>query len=202
MYLKSVDGKILFEGRFTNIRQGVEMAVEDKCDLKNINLRQANLSGAHMDDAIMPEACFWGANLNGANMSEGNFEGADFRTANLLDTCLAESNCENVNFEGAYFSKTIMTQANLSKAQFSCPSLFSIDLASTQTMQGAIYSHLGEVDCDLSHAPLIIQGLPKPFIFMDDCTLIGGVHYKTAMRERVLAAILSETTEQEITVNQ
>jgi|GEM_PF-4961344 len=29
MYLKSVEGKILFEEKFSNIKQGVEMAVED-----------------------------------------------------------------------------------------------------------------------------------------------------------------------------
>lgn len=202
MYLKSVDGKILFEGRFTNVRQGVEMAVEDQCDLTAINLRGANMTGADLDDAIMPKACFWGANLNDVDMSEGNFEGADFRASNLLNSCLAYSNCTDANFEGAYFSKTIMTGANLTQVKFSCPSIFSIDLAAAETMQGAIYSHLGEVECDLSHAPLIIQGLHKPLIFMDDCMLIGGTYEKLSLRQVVLDAILGETKIHKIVVNQ
>ena len=202
MYLKSVDGKILFEGRFSNVRQGVEQAVEKNVDLTFVDLRAANLSGAQMDRAQMPYACLWGANLNGANMAEGNFKEADFRTANFLDTCLAEADCSDANFDGSYFSRTILTHSNLQRAQFSCPSIFTTDLSHTATMQGAIYSHLGEVDCDLSHAPLIIQGLPKPVIFMDDCLLIGSEYKKIALREIVLAAILEQEPIKNMIINQ
>lgn len=202
MYLKSVDGKILFEGRFTNIRQGVEMAVADKCDLTAINLRKVNLSNVQMDNAIMPKACLWGANLNEANMTSGKFEGADFRTANLLNSCLAEADCAEVNFEGAYFSKTIFTDCDLSKTKFSCPSIFNVELAEVASLEGAIYSHLGEIDCDLSHAPLIIRGLHKPFIFMDDVTLVGNDLHEIALRQHVLEAILGQTSDLKIKVNQ
>jgi uncharacterized protein YjbI with pentapeptide repeats len=202
MYLKSVDGKILFDGCFSNVKQGLEMAVESGVSLQGINLRSANLAGAQLDNAKMEKACFWGANLNGTNMSDGNFEKADFRTAHFLDTCLAEANCEDANFEGAYFSRTIFTDTNLCKAQFSCPSIFTIDLSHVAGMEGAIYSHLGEVDCDLSHAPLIIRGLSKPMIFMDDCMLIGNDLKKISMRNAVLESILNQTEIHKIVVNQ
>ncbi|HPD82776.1 MAG: pentapeptide repeat-containing protein [Alphaproteobacteria bacterium] len=135
-------------------------------------------------------------------MSEGNFQNADFRTANFLDTCLVEADCEGANFEGAYFSRTLFTYANLCKTQFSCPSLFTIDLAGVKTLEGAVYSHLGEVDCDLSHAPLIIRGLHKPLIFMDDYTIIGAEIRKIALRQHVLEAILDQTNTHKVFVNQ
>lgn len=191
MYLKSIKGKILFEGRFPSIKKGVEMAVESKTDLSAIDLRGANLMGAQMDHALMPQACFWGANLNSANMSGGDFSGSDFRTANFANSCLAESDCTGADFSGAYFSSTIFRQADLSNTRFSCPSIFSIDLVDAAALTGAIYSHLGEEECDLSHAPLIIRGLERPLIFMDDTVLIGTKAIKIPMREAILESILA-----------
>lgn len=198
MYLMSTKGKILYEGRFPSIRKGVEMAIEDHCILDDINLRKANLAGAHMDGARMKNACFWGANLGNANMAEGDFTGADFRTANCLDTCFAESNCHNANFSGTYFSRTIFRSADLSSTRFSCPSIFSIDLYDVKTLEGAIYSHLGEVDCDLSHAPLIIRGLQKPLIFMDDSVLIGTDLQKITARETIIKNLTHQFSKQKL----
>lgn len=192
MYLKSIEGKILYEGRFSSVKKGIEMAVEEKRDLSGINLRYANIAGAQIDGVQMAGACFWGANLNGANMASGNFEGCDFRTANFLDTCLAESNCQKADFSGAYFSRTIFRQADLSKTRFSCPSIFSIDLPEVETLEGAIYSHLGETDCDLSHAPLIIHGLKQPMVFMDDSVLVGTDIQKISLREILIHNILNK----------
>lgn len=190
MYLKSTAGKILFEGRFSSLKKGVEMAVEAGVVLAKIDLRYANLMGAQMDGAIMPEACLWGANLNNSNMSAGDFTGADFRTANFVDTCLAESCCSGTDFSGAYFSRAIFRQTDLSGARFSCPSIFSIDLVEARTLENAVYSHMGEVDCDLSHAPLIIKGLPQTLIFMDDTVLVGTKCLKIPMRENILQSLL------------
>lgn len=192
MYLKSVGGKILFEGRFSSVKRGVEMAVEDGVLLSGIDLRQANLSGVHMDGAKMSGACFWGANLNSANMSSGDFQGCDFRTANFLNTCLAESVCTDADFSGSYFSRTIFRNADLSNTRFSCPSVFSIDLIEAKTLEGAIYCHLGEVDCSLSHAPLIIRGLKRPLIFMDDTVLVGTNLEKIALRADLEQGILDQ----------
>lgn len=196
MYLKSVDGKILYKGRFSSVKQGVEMAVSDGVALDGINLRQANLAGALMDKAKMAGASFWGANLKGADMSEGDYTGTDFRTANLLDTCFAEALCENANFDGAYFSRTILRGADLSYTRFSCPSIFSVDLVEVSSMEGAIYSHLGEVDCALSHAPIIIHGLQKPLIFMDDVALVAGKIQEVNLRAAVLKGILESITQE------
>lgn len=191
MYLKSVTGRILYQERFSSVKKGVEMAVEEKINLSGIDLRHANLANAQIDGAQMNGACLWGANLNEANLAEGTFEQADFRTANCLGTCLAEANCTGADFSGSYFSRTICRDTDLSDTRFSCPSLFSINLHEVRTLKGAIYSHWGEVDCDLSHAPLVIRGLEKPLIFMDDCLLFGQKHIKTPIKDDVLTSILS-----------
>ena len=198
MYLKSVSGKIIYEGRFTNIRKGVEMALADNCPLNGINLRQANLAGAQLDGAQMQDSCLWGANLNGANLAGVDFSNADFRTANLLNCCLAESNCSGVNFSGAYFSRTIFRDTDLSNTRFSCPSLFTLDLSDVMTLSGAVYCHQGEVDCDLSHAPLIIRGLKKPLVFMDDSVLVGADIKKIALRDVVSAGVFDAISAQRL----
>ncbi|MCI5061256.1 MAG: pentapeptide repeat-containing protein [Alphaproteobacteria bacterium] len=198
MYLRSVEGKILFEGRFASIKEGVQIAVEKGCDLTGVDLRKTNLSGAFLDKAHMPKACFWGANLKDANMSEGHFCGADFRTANLLGTCLAESDLEDSDFSGAYFSRTIVTDGNLQNCRFSCPSIFTVDLTTVGDLMGAVYSHMGEIDCDLSHAPLIIQGLQKPLVFMDDSVLVGGEIKKIKFREAIAQNILTQISAQKL----
>ena len=137
----------------------------------------------------MEGACFWGANLASTYMTGGNFQNADFRTANFLDTCLAEADCTNANFEGAYFSRTIMTDINLSGCQFSCPSLFTLNLYDTKSLKGATYSHLGEQDCDLSSTPLVIRGLPKPLIIMNDSIIWGGTAKKIDIRDDILGML-------------
>jgi uncharacterized protein YjbI with pentapeptide repeats len=202
MYLKSVDRKILYEGRFSNVRQGVEQAVELNIDLTNINLKGANLTGGRFDNAYMPEACLWGANLTDANFTSAELQGSDFRLSQLLNCCLAEADCSESNFDGAYFSRTILTDTDLSQCQFSCPSLFQNNLADVKTLLGSIYSHLGEEDCPLSYAPLVIKGLPKRMIFMDHHAIIGGDLKQTNMRDRLFRAILDCADAEKIKVNQ
>lgn len=198
MYLKSVNGKILFEGRFSSLRHGVELAVEERVDLRGINLRLANLAGARLDNARMTGGCFWGANLKGTNFAGAILENCDFRTANFLDTCLAEAVCRGADFSGAYFSRTIVRTADLADTRFSCPSLFNIDLVESKSLAGAVYNHLGEVECDLSSPPLIIRGLEKPLVFMDDSILVGTKIKKIPLRLAVLDSILAQTVPEKI----
>lgn len=191
MYLRSLSGKILFEGRFATLKKCVEAAVEYKANLQGVNLRQANLNGAAIDGAQMPQACLWGANLSGADMSEGDYSGADFRAANFVDTALGDSNLSDADLSGAYFSKTILTQTCLRATRFSCPSIFTLNLVDAATLQGSIYSHQGEIECDLSHAPLVIRGLQRPIICMDDAVLVGTTLKKIEMREDIMRALLT-----------
>ncbi|MAZ75955.1 MAG: hypothetical protein CMH31_01485 [Micavibrio sp.] len=178
MRLQSVCGDTLFKSSHLTIKESVEEAISEGVCLDGINLRKANLSGARLDMAKMPNACFWGADLTGADMSDGCFDGADFRTAVLKDACLSEGSFISANFHGAYCSQMLIDGADFTKARFSCPSIFSCDLSTTSHLDGAIYSHHGEIDCPLSNAPIIIKGLDQPVVIMGQDILIGSDHQK------------------------
>lgn len=178
MRILSVSGEALFKSSYITIKESVEEAVSEGIDLFNANLRKADLSGANLDMAQMKGACLWGANLTGTNMSDCELEGVDFRASILKDTCLSYSNCRSANFHGAYFSKTLIDGVDLSQAQFSCPSIFSCELQEAASLNDATYAHHGEIECSLSQAPLVIRGLEKPIIIMDNDILIGTTHQK------------------------
>ena len=178
MYLKSVSGETLFKSSHVTIKEAVEEAVAEGGRLDGINLRKAKLQGAKFDMAKMSGACFWGADLTGADMRDGCFDDADFRTTILKDACLSEGSFIDTNFHGAHCSQMLIDGVNFSNARFSCPSIFSCDLSSVSHLDGAIYSHHGEVDCPLSSAPIIIKGLNQPVVIMEKDILIGAEHNK------------------------
>ncbi len=57
-----------------------------KAQLFLLNLRDANLAGADLTEAVL---C--GADLSGANLEGAKLCGADLTDANLADTCLSEA---------------------------------------------------------------------------------------------------------------
>jgi uncharacterized protein YjbI with pentapeptide repeats len=179
MYLKSISGDVLFEGYFRTVKRAVEAAVREDVCLDGINLRNANLAQVNLDNAQIQGACLWGANLTGANMSEINLKNADCRNAIFKDACLAEANLSQCDFRGSYFSQTLFAGADLSYTKFSCPSIFHSKIHEAQSREGAIYTHKGEYDCDLSHTPIVINGAPKPVVILKDDVFVGDVLHRT-----------------------
>ncbi len=98
---------------------------------------------------------------------------------------MAYADCGNSDFSGAYFRHTIVTSTVFRHSIFSCPSIFSINLAEAKTLQGAVYKHLGEIECDLSSAPLVVNGLEKQVILMNDATIIGADLQRIPAREKM-----------------
>jgi len=190
MRLKSVTGEVIFEGYFHTVKRAVEAAVQEYVCLNNVDLRNANLSQANLDGAQMKGACLWGANLTDVNMAGAEMIGADCRKALLQECCLAESNCSKIDFRGSYFSRTIVTQTNLSNTKFSCPSVFSLNFQDVKTLKDAVYSHRGEVDCDLSVPPIMIHGLPKNIILMKDKVIIGTSLYDAPLQDKIFDSFL------------
>lgn len=178
MYLKSVRGDTLFKSSYVTIKESVEEAVSEGVCLDYINLRKANLVGAHMDMAKMHGACLWGADLTSADMSDGCFDDADFRTVILKDACISDGSFINANFHGAYCSQMLVDGADLSGSKFSCPSIFSCDLVSAKSLKNSTYSHHGEIDCPLSDPPIVIRGLDKQVVIMGSDILVGADHEK------------------------
>ncbi len=187
MYLKSVSGKILFEGRFSSVKRAVEQAVKDKVDLNGVDLRGAKLPNAELDSANLQNANLWGANLTGANITEADLSGADCRNTNLKEACIAETNCAHTQFQGSYFSNTILTNSNFAHCQFSCPSLFNLELKDALSFDHAIYHHHGEQECDLSERPIIVKNLPQRVVLFKNKAMIGNEIYNLEFYDAFLS---------------
>ena len=68
---------------------------------EDANLRDANLRGADLEDANLRDANLRGADLRGADLEDANLRGADLRGANLEDANLRDANLEDANLRGA-----------------------------------------------------------------------------------------------------
>lgn len=132
------------------------------------DLRNKNLSNAHLDDAILPHADFSGANLSGTNLSEAYLKGAKFAGAALYNTCLSYSNLRGCDFLDANFGATDIFGTIISNAQFSTLSCFSLDFTGVRKMESCIFIGNDGRFSEMSKPPIVIKGLHnKPIIIMD-----------------------------------
>ena len=183
-------GEILFEGWFDTIKTCIETAVSDGVPLDGVELSNQNLACANLDDAQMAGARLSGANLNGANLSEGVFDEVDFTNAELSYACMAQSTFMNANFYGASFGGTDVTDAVIRGCTFSCPSLFNTLLHRAAIFTDCVYVHERGRPCYLRSAPIVIQGLPRDIVYMDDDVKIGtDVLSKAQIKQAGLARL-------------
>ena len=84
--IKSIMGRLLFEGDFSCLSDAVSVAVKKHTDLSSANLRSADLSSA---------------NLRSADFSSANLRSADFSSANLSSANLSSANLSYVNLRYA-----------------------------------------------------------------------------------------------------
>jgi uncharacterized protein YjbI with pentapeptide repeats len=90
-------------------------------DLSGIQLREANLSGAileeiRLDDAYLAEANFNGAFMRGASLNRVDLEKASLRDAYLHRAQLNTSDLESADLSGAHLNKASLQQAILHRA--------------------------------------------------------------------------------------
>jgi len=165
--------KPLFSGWFATIKEALETAAAQKINLGFCDLRNLNLSHVNLDNVVMEGAIFSGSNLHGANLSEGCFDGADFSSCDVTNACFAASSLERCNFYGASFSVTDFTDAIVTRCQFSCPSVFSTQFSRCSYFSNCYYIHDHNEYCLMRSVPVVIQGLPKEIVIMDDVVKIG-----------------------------
>lgn len=166
--------QIVFEGWFHSMKDCVERAVADGINLDGADLAGINLACANLDDAQMAGARLAGANLNGANLSEGVFDNADFARADLSYACLAVSSFMGVDFHGSSFAATDVTDAVIRDCMFSCPSMFTCLWHRAAVFSDCIYSHDERTNCALTKPPVMISGLPRDIVYMDNAVRIGN----------------------------
>jgi hypothetical protein len=121
--IRSIGGVLLWSGAAESLRIALERAME-----AGANLREANLRGANLCEADLS-----GADLRGANLCEADLSGADLREANLREANLSRAklrwaNLSVVDLRWANLSKANLVGANLCGASLYGASLSGADL--------------------------------------------------------------------------
>ena len=82
-------------------------------DLRCANLRNADLRCANLSDADLRGADLFGANLRGANLSDANLRNADLFGANLRGANLSDADLFGANLRGANLRNADLRNADL-----------------------------------------------------------------------------------------
>jgi Pentapeptide repeats (8 copies) len=91
-------------------------------------LRGANLHGANLENALLPNVDLHGANLQGADGSNGNFSGAGLQGANLSRGTFDNADFSGADLQGANLNRADLTGADLSGANLAGANLNSANL--------------------------------------------------------------------------
>ncbi len=98
------------------------------CELSDVGLVYADLSGADLR----------GTNLSGANLSRANLSGADLRGANLVGANLVGANLIGAKLDGANLSVTDLRHADVTNATLEGANLTNTLLQGTVGLAGAV----------------------------------------------------------------
>lgn len=168
-------GDVLWQGMGESFKDVLEQAVREGICLDYADFRHANLVNVNLDDAVIRHARFAGANLTGANMSEAVFEHSDFSCASLGSACLCYSSFTHCSFEGSSFGGTDIAGACLDQCRFSGLSSFTLGFHETEKLARCCFVDISGTLCPFVQAPLVLNGLTYPVIFLDAHIKVGNV---------------------------
>ncbi|AFZ27852.1 putative low-complexity protein [Cylindrospermum stagnale PCC 7417] len=111
----------------------------DKAHLEKASLYQANLQEAVLSEANLQEASLYQANLQEAVLSEANLQGANLCQANLQRASLSKANLQRAFLYQANLQRAFLYQANLQEAVLSEANLQGANLYQAK-LQGAKFT--------------------------------------------------------------
>ncbi len=132
-----------------------------------LNLKNTDLSGAHLLRAYLR-----GADLKGANLSQANLRKADLFRANLLGADLKGADLSGADLSGVDLSGVDLSGVDLSGADLSGVDLNGIDLNGVD-LSGADLSGADLSGVDLSGADLSGANLTKANLHRADLTMVN-----------------------------
>ena len=115
------------------------------------NLRNADLSGFHLENINLCRADLRGANLSSAYLYEADFQEANLRQANLTRAGLIGANLHRANMAGACIQQAYLGQSDLSNANLAHTNLNKADLQSA-LLTHTTFTHANLAEADLSHS--------------------------------------------------
>ncbi|NPB04203.1 MAG: hypothetical protein GXO39_07315 [Thermotogae bacterium] len=83
-----------------------------------LDLEEAYLVNADLENSNLPGTNFRGANLEGAILTNSDLSNCNFQDANLTKTVLSGAKLSNCDFSGANLSKADLVRADLSNSRF------------------------------------------------------------------------------------
>lgn len=140
--LKGLNGSIIDKLKLAFLKSETSFVEKNKHDLKNANLKSANLR-----DADLKSANLKGANLKGADLGYADLNGADLRGANLSYTDLRGADLRGADLKNADLRGADLRDADLRNA--------NIDFCSFPIWCGSIGIRL----CDRLKAQLLYHAL-------------------------------------------
>jgi len=116
---------------------GVQLSIPCGADLRNTNLREANLRKAVMCRVYLSAADMSGARLGSADLHGADLRGADLRGAELRNADLHGAELRNADLHGAKMYDVDLRGADLHGADLHCADLHGADLRGAK-MYGAL----------------------------------------------------------------
>ncbi len=97
-------------------------------DLSGVDLSNLNWEGVELSSSNLSEAVLTGLNFQNGFSDKADFLKADLRQANFTQAEMYRANFIGANLQGALFSRSLLTQANLTGARLDQANLSQADL--------------------------------------------------------------------------
>jgi hypothetical protein len=114
------------QAALTVIGRRTVLPTDAPIDLRNADLRRANLGGANLERAL----------LSGSELQDSNFTNANLRMANLDDAVMSFARFDKAQLQKASFQRALMSGAGFQDTQLQGAILFGADLR-TASFYGA-----------------------------------------------------------------
>lgn len=153
-------------------------AMLDNANLRLAKLDRANLDGASLNKADLHNAWLGDATLHGAHLSGANLILANLNGANLYDADLTDAKLDEANAVGTYFGGACLRRARLRHAILNGANLNRSDLRGADLSGAHVYG-VSVWDIDTSGAvqqDLVITGEDSPRFRIDQIELAQFVY--------------------------
>lgn len=166
--IRHSDNTIIYEGTHPTPQSALEHALKKNLSLSGANLSNLNLSHINLDGADLSHCLIDNTNLTGANLSETNLTGTKIFNSDLTLATLCASTLHETDFTNSSFASTLLTDATLNACHFTCPSALTLPFyEAILTGPNTYHQHI------FTAPPIVITGLPKRLVFLDDIIFIG-----------------------------
>ena len=189
--------RIVFACEAYSLKEALQKAAKEKCDLRDSNLRGSYLSDSDLSGSDLSDSDLSGSNLSGSNLRGSNLSGSDLRGSNLSGSDLRDS-----NLRGSYLSGSDLSDSNLSGSDLSGSDLSDSDLSgsnlSGSNLSGSYLSgsYLSDSNLSVVRADFIseVLRLPNELEFLKTAIAAGKIDGSTYSGEcRCLAGTLARS---------